>query len=97
MDEERTTFLERLQSADNETKRRWMVGAVIVFMIIVVYLWLAYFNNIVASSNTVPSVAGETRTSFSFLDTMRRGTAVVSDSLKGLFGKSKEIVITPNN
>lgn len=74
-----------------------MVGAVIVFMILVIYLWLAYFNNIVASSNEAPSVAGETRDSFSFLDTMRRGTAVVSDSLKSLFGKPKDYVITPDN
>ena len=42
-------FLEKLQSAPEPTKRRWLVAATAVLMIAVIYVWLAYFNNLITA------------------------------------------------
>jgi type IV secretory pathway TrbL component len=53
--DEQKNFMEELRALDEPTKRKILVVAVAVSMIVVVYLWLAYFNSIV--SGTAPSVA----------------------------------------
>jgi len=40
--------LEKLQSAPESVKTRWMVISAAVIMVIVIYVWLAYFNNLMA-------------------------------------------------
>ena len=47
--EEKKSFLKRLQSADEGTKTRWLIVLTVVIMVGVIYVWLAYFNNLVAS------------------------------------------------
>jgi hypothetical protein len=46
--ESKKSFLERLQSADEAKKRRWMIASTVIVMVIVIYVWLAYFNNLIA-------------------------------------------------
>ncbi len=48
-------FLEKLQSADEGTKMIWIIIITSVIMVIVVYIWLMYFNNILATAVT-PSI-----------------------------------------
>ena len=45
------SFFEALQALDEATKRKVMVVATIVLMIGVVYVWLGYFNGLVAGSS----------------------------------------------
>ncbi len=45
---EKKSFLEELQSLDEATKTKILVVATAVAMIIVIYVWLAYFNNLIA-------------------------------------------------
>ncbi len=47
-------FIEELRALNEPTKRKILVGTVAVSMIVVIYLWLAYFNSIVL--NTTSSV-----------------------------------------
>jgi len=48
-------FIEKLRSLDEPAKRKVMFGAVAVSMVLVVYLWLVYFNTIVPSATLVTS------------------------------------------
>lgn len=88
-------FLEKLQSAPETIKRRWIIGAAAVIMAIVIYVWLAYFNNLIiaglsksavpyASSGQVPaeSLPGAGAGSTSFLQTLKDATA----NLYNIFG-----------
>lgn len=57
--------MEELRSLDESTKRRVLIAVVMVSMIVVVYLWLIYFNSIVASvqSPVAQSTVGAANTS----------------------------------
>lgn len=48
MDETHKGFLEYLQTLPEPTKKRVLVIATAVIMALVVYFWLAYFNNLIA-------------------------------------------------
>jgi hypothetical protein len=43
-------LLEKLQSLDEATKRKVLIGSTIVIMIVVLFVWVAYFNSIVIPS-----------------------------------------------
>ncbi len=47
-------FLEELQSLDESTKNKIMIVTAIMIMAIVIYVWLGYFNNLIASVNQAP-------------------------------------------
>lgn len=51
--------METLQSLSESTKRKILVGATVLIMIVVVYFWLAYFNNLIAAISQ-PTVAQDT-------------------------------------
>ena len=55
--EQQKGFLERLQSLDESTKHKILIGATAVIMIVVVYFWLAYFNSIVVNLSAQPVAA----------------------------------------
>ena len=69
-------FLEKLQSSDESTKRRWMFGSAVVIMIVVVYVWFAYFNTLVAGFSAPAPAA--TEGGFSFFGSMENGLAIIS-------------------
>ena len=41
-------FIEKLQSLDGPAKNKILIVATAVAMVIIVYFWLAYFNNLIA-------------------------------------------------
>lgn len=97
------SFLEKLQSADEVTKKRWMVLSTVVVMAVVVYIWLAYFNSLVASfsQQQVPSgsQANEGRT---FWQTMKNGAAILYQGfmnklrfLSDILSSPREYIIQP--
>ena len=42
------SFFEQLQSLDESMKQKILIVATIVIMVVVVYVWIGYFNGIVA-------------------------------------------------
>ena len=46
--ESKKGFWERLQALDEPTKNKVLIVATAIIMVIVVYFWVAYFNNIIA-------------------------------------------------
>ena len=90
------SFLEKIQSADEPKKRRWMVVITAVAMMIVVFVWLAYFNNLLQGvGGAEPEVKGGPGSEFSFLSTISGGAEVIFDVLIGLFSSPREYIINP--
>lgn len=82
---EQKNFLERLQEADDDTKKWWVVIGTVVIMSAVVFVWLGYFNNLIAGNirRTEPAPITEEKGEFTFFDTMRNGVASIFHSFKG--------------
>src|ERR1700690_1254962 len=89
-------FLEKLQSADEATKRRWMILSTIIIMVMVIYVWMAYFNNLVAGfSQAQQPSAGSSAGGFTFWQTMKNGTAILYRGLSGAFHSLGNILNSP--
>jgi len=73
-------FLERLRSADERTKTRWLIALSAISMVIVVFVWFRYFNNLIAESVSMRPVEEESR-SFSFWQTIKNGAAFLRQDL----------------
>ena len=99
---EQKNWLQRLQESDDRTKTRWLVGLSVASMIVVVALWLSYFNMLIVSSNQ-PTVAGNgAPAGVSFFDTMKAGSAVILDHawsglqrLSGILKAPRSYIIKP--
>jgi hypothetical protein len=50
--EDKKNFLEEVRALSESAKRRIVVVATIIIMIVVVYLWSAYFNPLIASTDS---------------------------------------------
>ncbi len=84
-----------------------MIAFTVAAMAIVIFFWLMYFNNLVASlshqKNLASDNSAETQNQdFSFLQTMKNGTAVIfeflGDKASGAFNffkEPKEYIIKP--
>ncbi|MFH0890420.1 MAG: hypothetical protein V1856_00105 [Candidatus Liptonbacteria bacterium] len=93
-------FLERIQSSDDQTKKRWLIGLSAVIMFVVIWVWLGYFNSLFMRPEiSDASDAG----SFSFRESLRGGTGEVWNSTKNslknfgrIFGWQKEYIVQPD-
>jgi hypothetical protein len=100
------TFLQKLQSADEPTKRVWIVASSFVIMTGVVYIWLTFFNTFA----TAPEVAnngggvqaGHVSSGFSLGQTFHGIGASLYDAVAdrvravgGFFNTSRNITIDP--
>ena len=98
-------FLERLQSSDEATKQRWLIGSAVVIMVAVVFLWLTYFNSfVIGPRNGAPAEAGQKAegSGVTFFGTMKSGAFVLYQGFWGklrAFGsileKPREYIIKP--
>lgn len=78
-EERKKGFFEELQSLDEPTKKKIMIVAAVVIMAMVIYVWLAYFNNLLASV-TQPPVADNSTAGASggnLFDGIQQGTASI--------------------
>lgn len=96
-------FLKKLQTADETYKKRILVVVSTVVMIIVIYIWLIYFNNLVAreTRETVPVAATQDENP-GFWGTMQRGSAVLYHNIVGgiewlgqAFRAPREYIVKP--
>lgn len=91
------SFLEKIQSAPEAKKRRWMVVGVAVAMVFVAFIWLAYFNNLVRDASEIKPAMASSDSGFSIGDTIRSGLGVIFNNLKNLFSSPREYIIEPEN
>ncbi|MBI4087692.1 MAG: hypothetical protein HY434_02575 [Candidatus Liptonbacteria bacterium] len=87
-------FLEKLQSSDESTKRRWMFVSTLVVMVAVVYVWFAYFNNLVGNVNT-PEPREAPGGGFTFWQSMQNGVAILYETVAGKVRALGEILKAP--
>lgn len=99
---EQKNWIEKIQSIDEDRKRRWMVLIAIIIMIVVIFIWLRYFNILVSMNAPEPSPVPQNG-GFSFWQTAKGGATMIYQSIisgiKNLFaafGSSKSYEIKPN-
>lgn len=85
-------FLERLQSADEATKRRWTIGITAVVMLVVIYVWLAYFNNLVVGFSESQPGGGT-----DFLSALKGGTSFFSSEMANTLHALGNILSSPRD
>jgi hypothetical protein len=52
IDVERKSFIEELRGLSSPVKRKVMFGATAISMIVIIYLWVAYFNATMTNMNS---------------------------------------------
>ena len=81
-------FLTKLQTAEDKVKRRWLIGLTAVAMIIIIFLWVVYFNVLVFHSVEPESqVQAQASDSSGFWSSMYHGTASVANKFFNFFSK----------
>ncbi|MBU6500497.1 MAG: hypothetical protein KGJ89_01555 [Patescibacteria group bacterium] len=104
-------FLGKIQSADESTKRRWIIICTIVIMVVILYVWLAYFNNLMASvSNQGENIAdtsgspaaARTSSGSTFLQSVKNSPAFIYNIftnsisfLGGILQSPREYIVKP--
>ncbi|MBI2888802.1 MAG: hypothetical protein HYY10_02675 [Candidatus Liptonbacteria bacterium] len=99
----REGFLNRIQGADAATKRRVLIISSAVAMVVVLYIWLAYFNNLLVDAGENTGLAsGQEQQQASFWQTMQRGSAILYENVTGAIGRfgemfkgSREYIVKP--
>jgi len=89
------SFLKRLQSADEATKRRWIVALTAAATVIVVYVWLAYFSNLLTGASYRESSGADARERFTFWQAVRNGGAIVYENLADAMGRLGGVLQAP--
>ncbi len=72
-------YLEKIQNSDEATKKRWLVAATAVSMIIVIGFWFVYINY--TTKPAVENTAVQTP-NIGFWQIFKNGLAVIYQSLK---------------
>jgi hypothetical protein len=100
-------FVEKLQSLDDRQKRTILIVATAIIMVIVIYIWLGYFNSIVASvpqgqdtaDQSAPAdqvtPAPQPAETMNPLQRMESGMANMYQSMTGFFGSLGKILQSP--
>jgi hypothetical protein len=89
--EHKKGFIEELQSLEEPTKLKVLIISALCVMVIVVYMWLGYFNNLVSSN--APSAVADSQTptqtsaptGTSFVGSMQNELASIYEGFIGLF------------
>ncbi len=92
-------FLERIRVSDDQTKKRWLIGVSAAIMVLVIWIWLGYFNSLFVRPG---SAQAEPAGTFSFWDSVKGGSGAAWSSLTasiknvgGIFTSPKEYIVQP--
>jgi hypothetical protein len=86
------SFIDELQGLDESAKRKILVAATVVIMIVVAYLWIGYFNGLVAGSSQQQSATvavaqtpagAATNNGNSFWQNMKNDMANIANTFRG--------------
>ena len=87
-------FLERLQNAEEGTKRWIMLTTSAVAGVFVIWIWLGYFNNIVSPVSVTPTVSDS---NISFAETAKGTLAIVGNALLGTAKYLEDLAKAPRS
>jgi hypothetical protein len=90
-EEKQKSFLEEIQAFDESVKRKILVVATVVVMIVVAYAWVGYFNGLVAESSQQQATGTATQTAasgaesggYNFWQSMKSGMADIVNTFRG--------------
>jgi hypothetical protein len=92
-------FLERLQAADEDTKRAWTVAGAMVVMGVILFVWLAFFsgspNAGTATVSAVPANPGFSlwETATGMIGALADAVGRFAGNIGGIVGAPKEYII----
>lgn len=86
-----------LQEAPEARKRRWLMGGSLVAAMLVVWIWLAYFNTLIAPPYAPPPPQPSTADDFSLWQSVRSGTAFLFDNVSREMSRALELLRAPKN
>ena len=96
MDENgKNSFWERLRTADEKTKWKIMIITSCICMIVIVYIWLGYFNNVV--SGAVQSGSVTQSSSPTFWDNVKSNTGIFYKKISSILDGSKQYIVQPQH
>lgn len=73
-------FLKKIQNSDEATKKRWLIGATAVSMILVIGLWTIYINS--AIKFAPESAKNQEEPIIGFWQIFKNGSMVILNSIK---------------
>ncbi len=72
-------FLQKIQNSDENIKKRWLIGATAISMVLVISLWLVYVQSTVKSiSNNIK----DQESTIGFWQIFKNGLVVIFNSVK---------------
>ncbi|MDO8664021.1 MAG: hypothetical protein Q7K44_00495 [Candidatus Liptonbacteria bacterium] len=92
-------FIKKLRDGDETTKRRWLILFSGIAAVLVLFVWLKYFDSIIAGQTNNQEMAGQQAEqgagqSFSFWQTFKAGLEAVfqgiSDGFHSIFNAIRE-------
>ncbi len=79
-------FLKKIQTGSERNKVRWLILFSVIAAVLVLFVWLKYFNLIIASQTNNQEIAGqEAGQGFAFWQTFKAGLGVVFQSIANGF------------
>lgn len=95
-------FLNKIQTGSEANKMRWLILFSVIAAALVLFVWLKYFDSIVASQTNNQDVAGqqtgqETSNGFAFWQTFKAGLGVVFQSIANGFHSIFSIISQPKS
>jgi len=95
-------FLEEVRSLDESIKKKILIGVTAVVMVGVVYVWLGYFNNIIASVPTEAVAAPDDSSSTAvavvepgFFERVGGGSAYIAAEVGGWVSRLAKVIQSP--
>lgn len=80
-------FLEKLQNANENQKTRWLIIGTAAITVLVLFVWLKYFNSLIAFSEKKQNPQSPAA---SFWETFKNGASVI-------YGQAKEQIQNTQN
>ncbi|HUX36019.1 MAG TPA: hypothetical protein VMV71_03240 [Candidatus Paceibacterota bacterium] len=91
-------FIEKLRGSEEYIKRRWLFLISGISMVVIVFLWIKYFNLMVAPSDTQPQQAEQnTEQSFTFWDTFKAGLGTIMGTAEKTFNSIINTIRQPKS
>ncbi len=83
-------FLDKIRESDDKTKTKWVIGLSILAMVVLIYIWGAYFNFLVAAP-----IEDKNANEIGFLNKIKNGGAFVFETLKNVSNSFLNFFLTP--